>query len=136
MAARDLEGILDVLDLEPRRLCGLEQDHVEPTGPVHPMALSKKLGGQPNEFLLFLPVHGMDRTPEMSGSPRLDLNEHEHVAILCHEVQFSQRGSEVSGHDAVALSAQVAFCLRLSFLLKEPPGVKNCHALVRGGPAV
>ena len=50
-------------------------------------------------------------------------------------VQLAERRAEVFGDDAVAFPTQIALGLRFSFLPKEPPGVKNCHALVRCMPA-
>lgn len=99
------------------------------------MTLSEKLRSQLDEFLLFLSVHGMDRTPELCGPSRFDLDKDQHPAVFRHEVQFAQRRAEVSGDDAVAFPTQIAFGLRLSFLPKESPGVKNCHTLVRCIPA-
>ena len=95
------------------------------------MTLGEKLRGESHKLLLFLPMHGMNRAPELPGPARLDFDEHQHLAVFRHEIQFSQRGTKVSGHDTVAFPAQVPFSLRLSFLPKEPPGVKNSHALVR-----
>ena len=100
------------------------------------MPLSEELRGQADEFLLFVPIHGMDRSSKPCGPSSLDLNEHQHIAVLRHKVQLSQRRANVFGDDAVALTAQIALGLRLSFLPKESPGVKNCHTLVRCVPAV
>ncbi len=79
-------------------------------------------------------MHRMDRASELCGPSRFDLNEDHHAAVLRHEIQLAERRAEVFGDDAVAFPAQIAFGLRLSFLPKEPPGVKNCHTLVRWGP--
>ena len=95
------------------------------------MTLREKLRGESHKLPLFLPVNGMNRAPELPGPARLDFDEHQHLAVFCHEVQFSQRGPKVSGYNTIAFPAQVPFSLRLSFLPKEPPGVKNSHALVR-----
>jgi hypothetical protein len=40
------------------------------------MTLSEKLRGQSHKLLLLLPVHGMNRAPELSGPTRLDFDEH------------------------------------------------------------
>lgn len=95
------------------------------------MSLGKKLGSQPDEFLLFLPMHRMDRTSEPCGPSRLDLNEDQHAAVLRHEIQLAERRTEVFGDNPVTLPAQITLGLRLSFLPKETSGVKNCHTLVR-----
>jgi len=95
------------------------------------MPLSEKLSGQPDEFLLFLPMHRIDRTSEPCGPSRLNLNEDQHASVLRHEIQLAERRTEVFGDDPVALPAQITLGLRLSFLPKETPGVKNCHTLVR-----
>ena len=95
------------------------------------MTLGEKLCRQPNELVLFLSMHSINRATELSGSPRLDFDEDKHLAVLRHEVQLAQRRAKVSCDDAVAFPAQVALSFRLSFLPKEPPGVKNCHTLVR-----
>ena len=95
------------------------------------MSLSEKLGSQPDEFLLFLPMHRMNRTPEPCSPSRLNLNENQHAAVLRHEIQFAERRTEVFGDNPVAFPPQITFGLRLSFLPKEMPGVKNCHTLVR-----
>ena len=99
------------------------------------MSLSEKLSSQPDEFLLFLPMHRIDRTSEPCGPSRLNLNEDQHASVLRHEIQLAERRTEVFGDDPVALPAQITLGLRLSFLPKETPGVKNCHTLVRCVPA-
>jgi hypothetical protein len=86
-------------------------------------------------FLLLLPIHCMNRASELCDPSRLDLNEDQHAAVLRHEIQLAERRAEVFGDDAVAFPTQIALGLRFSFLPKEPPGVKNCHALVRCMPA-
>ena len=95
------------------------------------MAVREELRGEADKLLLFLPMHGMNRPSKVAASSRFDLDEHQDLAILRHEVQFAQRRAEISGDNAVAFAAQVALGLRLSFLPKESSGVKNRHALVR-----
>jgi len=90
IVARHLERILNMLDLERRCCCRLEQDHVETAGAFHPMTLGEKLRGESHKLLLFLPMHGMNRAPELPGPARLDFDEHQHLAVFRHEVQFSQ----------------------------------------------
>src|SRR4029078_13432123 len=131
IVAGNPEGILNVLDPEHRCRRGLEQDDVESAGPVHPMSSSEKLGGQPYESLLLLPMYRMYCASELCGPSRLDLNEHHHAVVLRDEIQLAERRAEVFGDDAVAFPQQIALGLRLSFLPKQTPGVKNCHALVR-----
>ena len=52
------------------------------------MTLSEKLCRQPNELVLFLSIHGMNRAPELSSSPRFDFDKDQHRAVLRHEVQL------------------------------------------------
>lgn len=99
------------------------------------MALSEKVRSQLDKLVLFLAMDGMDCPSELSAPSRLDLDEYQHGAVLRYEVQLAQRRTKVSGDDAVPFPAQVALGLRLSFLPKESPGVKNCHTLVRWIPA-
>src|SRR6476620_1613011 len=95
VVAGNFESILDVLDPERRCRRRDEQDDVESAGPVHPMSLSEKLGSQPDEFLLFLPMHRMNRTPEPCSPSRLDFNEDQHTAVLRHKIQLAERRTEV-----------------------------------------
>ena len=131
VVAGNLEGILDVLDPERRCRRGLEQDDVKSAGPIRPMSPSEKLGGQPDEFLLLLPMHRMDCAPEPCGPSRLDLNEDQHATVLRHKIQLPERRAEVFCDAPVAFPTPITLGLRLSFLPKETPGVKNCHTLVR-----
>ena len=95
------------------------------------MSLSQKLGGKLDEFLLLVPMHGVDRSSKLRGSSGLDFNKHEHATILGDKVELSEGRADIFRNDAIAFPPQVALGLRLSFLPKDSPGVKNCHALVR-----
>jgi hypothetical protein len=131
IVTRDVESVLNMLDLRSRGLRPLEQDDVEPAGAVGPMMLREKLRCQSNEFDLFLPVDGFDRSPKIHRPSRLDLHEYQDRTVLSDKVQLAQRRPEIFGNDAITFTTQITLSRSLSFLPEEPSGVKNCHAMVR-----
>src|SRR5678815_4285102 len=120
-----------MLDLRSVFVRSLEQHDIEPADPIGQMVPSQILGRQADQLFLLLPVYGMDRTSEILRPSRLHLDEYQHRSVFDNEIQFTERGTEILGDDPIALPAQVALCRCLSFLPKEPSGVKNSHAIVR-----
>jgi len=120
-----------MLDLRSRLVHSLEQHDIESARPVGQMVPSQVLGRQADQFVLLLPVYGMNRSAEIFGPPGLHLDEHQHRSVFGNEIQFAQRGAEVLSDDPIAFPAQVALGRCLSFLPKEASGVKECHAIVR-----
>ena len=118
-----------MLDLGSRPVGSLEQHDIKPTGSISQVVPRQILSRQANQFFLLLPVHGMDRPPEILRPSRLHLDEHQHRSVFGNQIQFTERGAKVFGDNPIAFTAQVALCRRLTFLPKESSRVKNSHAI-------
>lgn len=91
------------------------------------MTSREKLRGKTDQLLLFLFVHGMDRSPELLGPARFDLHEYQRRSVFRDQIELAQGGTEISREDPIAFSDQEGLRSRFSFLPKEPPGVKDSH---------
>src|SRR5687767_13668758 len=130
----NLKCILNMVDLHP--CCrALKQHDVKPTRAVGPMVPGEELRRQAHQLSLLLPMYGMNRPAKIRRSACLDFHEHEHVAVLRHQIQLAKGRAQVLGDNPVALLEQIAFGRLLSFLPKESSRVKDCHAIVRRAPA-
>src|SRR3989338_5674429 len=106
LGARGVERVRD--DIHPWRALRplVHHDDVKPAQRLAQSPARQILLRQTNQPALLAPVHGEGRIAELRAPPRLDLDEHEGVAVVRHHVQFAPPRAVIALHDAVAATRE------------------------------
>src|SRR6266536_1089831 len=79
------------------------RDDIKPVGVLAEIMLRYEFLGSPAQMLLLLPVHELPRIPVSPGGARFDLDEDQHSALECNEVQLARARTKPARENVVAL---------------------------------
>src|SRR5580700_6757704 len=95
-----LDRVLDVLDLGHRqRAVHHQADHVDPAGLLLAMRLRAIQLEEHAQFASLALVDGLLGGPETGATPRLDLDDHERLAVLGDDVDLPEAAAPVARED-------------------------------------
>ncbi len=127
VVSRHLESVFDMFKVLRAAVDRVYQHDIEPAKAIGQMISGQVLRRQLNQFFPFLFMHRFDRSAEFIGAPGFDFDEDQYRAVLRYKIQFTEPGTEIAAHDAIAFFSEVPLGRRLSFLPNASSGVKCAH---------
>ena len=129
-----VERILNML----HGLCRLDvilyQDDVKAASAISNTMLCEILRGQLDQFGSLARIDRLDRAPECSRSPTLDLNEYQDSLVIGDQIKLAQRCPHIAAENAKPPLPQVGLGSPLSFISYRPACVAHREAsTVTGG---
>lgn len=111
-----------MLDLWPLRVVGPDQSHDVESGAVFQQSvLLQPVQRSLCQVRLLAAIHRLCGMSRQARSPRLDLDEHDRIAVACDQVEFSPARLELSGQDPHPLAAQKLRSSSLAAITKQSP---------------